>query len=765
MTDMGPAMVRQDPSRFGGRRLSSRSWKRLAAGACALVYLALSAVYAFATPMFEKPDEDTHFAYVRHLASGGGLPVQVIGVETLWQQEGSQPPLYYAAASLAVRLFDTADFERQVEPNASPIYAPFAPGNKNKLLITPEKRAFDYRGSTLAGIVLRLLSLPLGLIVAAAAWRVGGLLSGRWQLGALAAALTILNPVFLNVMTAVSNDGLVIALSAVSVCLLVDLVVARWPDRGRRFVALGVLCGLATLTKLSGTLLLPASLIAILVRSLPELRSANWRAGVAALIRRGMWVVAPWMALAGGWFARNAVLYGELTGSRRMAEIAGPRALDLAGLAAEFEGFRLSYFGILGQFNIPLDGVALVGWEILLVVAVAGLGRVWLRRSRWWSADPARMAALAGLAAHFALVIAGIAIWTSMTHASQGRLAFPAVTTVSVALAAGLTAWPGRAGRAVASAAAAFLLLASALAPARNILPAYTPPLVSVVAPGAQPAYQRFGDKAELIGYAVSPASASPGQPIRVRAVMRALAPTEFNYSLVAIALGGDLKPIGQFSTFTGGGLYPSRDWQPGQLWLEEFDLPTSADASAPAVARIELQMINYGTGDVLPPYDQSGAPRATLLTGPVLLPPSAAQGALVGRFGDLAELSAVRRGSPQPDQPLTVTLAYRTLRPSASDLTVFVHLSPVTSDAQPPISQADGPPLGGQYPSTRWAAGVVFTETRALALPADMRAGAYQISVGLYDPSSGSRVPASAADGARPRDDALVVDTFVFSR
>lgn len=108
-------------------------------------FVILGVAYSFATPIFEKNDEESHAWFVRHLAAGGDLPVQIPGQpESALQREGSQPPLYYWLAVPVMQLFDLSDFDAQMRPNQSPQFNPYAPNNKNLLIITPQKRAFAY---------------------------------------------------------------------------------------------------------------------------------------------------------------------------------------------------------------------------------------------------------------------------------------------------------------------------------------------------------------------------------------------------------------------------------------------------------------------------------------------------------------------------------------------------------------------------------------------------------------------------------------------
>ena len=63
------------------------------------LHIVLGFMYDRATPIFEAPDEGYHVAFARWLALGNGLPVQQPGQLGDWEQEGSQPPLYYSLAA------------------------------------------------------------------------------------------------------------------------------------------------------------------------------------------------------------------------------------------------------------------------------------------------------------------------------------------------------------------------------------------------------------------------------------------------------------------------------------------------------------------------------------------------------------------------------------------------------------------------------------------------------------------------------------------
>jgi len=72
------------------------------AGTSLLAFAVLVVLHGWATPLFEAPDEVWHYAYVRWLAEGHGLPSMKDNASGA-NQEVAQPPLYYAVAAFAQR--------------------------------------------------------------------------------------------------------------------------------------------------------------------------------------------------------------------------------------------------------------------------------------------------------------------------------------------------------------------------------------------------------------------------------------------------------------------------------------------------------------------------------------------------------------------------------------------------------------------------------------------------------------------------------------
>jgi hypothetical protein len=90
------------------------------------------------------------------------------------------------------------------------------------------------------------------------------------------------------------------------------------------------------------------------------------------------------------------------------------------------------------------------------------------------------------------------------------------------------------------------------------------------------------------------------------------------------------------------------------------------------------------------------------------------------------------------------------------ANYTVFLHL--VNAQGDMVTDPADGPPLGGDWPTSDWVPGQSVVDTRLIALPPNLPTGKYDLQVGFYDPASGQRLTARKVDGAPWPDNAVVL-------
>lgn len=490
------------------------------------LYLLLAAGFNLLVPAFEMPDEQAHFFFAQHLARSGALPVQTDDPDTRgpWEQEGSQPPLFYALAAPLLRLAgsDLEAADLWVNPQNS-MGHPAVRGNENRFVHPPEREGWPWRGPVLAVRLGRGLSTLFGALavlgVALVARRV---FRGRSGLGLAAAALVALNPQFLAVAAAFSNDMLVVALATWALWLL--LRIADGHADGRTLAALALVSALAPLTKLSGLALLGFVLL--------SLAGLAWRRRDARLfLRAGGAVLLATLLVAGWWYARNLALYGDLTGLSHMLPGNTGRGFRLErwlqGLPAELLGLWWSTWGIFGWFTILWPTWLYHLLSAAALAAVLGIALAARRRADW--IDWPR---LAWLGAWALVVAASLLRWMMLAKGGHGRLLFPAIASLAVALVAGwrallesaakrragppdpaadrpgpgpaparLDCAPARLDRALALGIAVAMALLSVYSLVGVIRPAYAWPArieAGALPAGARPVDRRFGEGLRL---------------------------------------------------------------------------------------------------------------------------------------------------------------------------------------------------------------------------------------------------------------------------
>lgn len=725
------------------------------------VFLLLAGTYSVVTPMFEAPDELHHYFYVKHLADGNPLPVQDPEEEALWAQEGSQPPLYYALGALVTSWIDTGDALSLLWPNQhANLGNPLQPGNKN-IVVHTEREAWPYRGMVLAVHVVRWLSVLMGACTVYLTYLLAReLLVGRPGLPLAAAAAVAFIPQFAFISGAVTNDNLIILLSTLALWLLFHIL--RGQASMRTFVALGLTLGCAALTKLSGAGLLP---LAALILVIHALRERSWR----ALWREGAVVFGLAALIAGWWYVRNWWLYGEPTGLNRMLEIVGRRNPSVDGwqLIGELEGLRISFWALFGWFNIPLPGWIYQVLDGVTLAAFLGLAVGVLRQPRgrwpsevWWLLLPS---------AWLTLLFAGLARWTHLTPATQGRLLFPAISAVAILLVLGWSQWMPKTWRPAGWAVLLVpLFVLSLLSPFLFIAPSYAhPPLLSPEQVPAQarlpaPQYHRLqSNLLRLIGAQVSPDTVHPGESVEVVLYWEALRPIPLDLTLFIHLLGRGLQQEGGLDTYPGWGNYPTRLWQPGQVIQDRYLVPVLLDAVAPTRLLVDVGFYYEPTQRSLETVDEQGRPMSSII-GEVRLvraepPEYLSQYAVDFELGGRAALRGydLSQHSISAGETVTVTLYWQGLTPMAEDYTAFVHLVDAEENI---VAQHDKQPLGGDWPTSAWQPGETVPDTYILEVPEQTAAGTYQLRVGLYLLRNGRRLPVAGQPG-RIVSDSIILD------
>ncbi len=132
-------------------------------------------------------------------------------------------------------------------------------------------------------------------------------------------------------------------------------------------------------------------------------------------------------------------------------------------------------------------------------------------------------------------------------------------------------------------------------------------------------------------------------------------------------------------------------------------------------------------------------------------------------KFRDQMQLQeyALDEGPLRPMDVLHISLSWRSLEPLGTDYTAFVHL--IDGDERV-WAQRDSQPVGGSRPTSSWEPGEEIRDNHGLALPPDIPAGEYQLELGLYDATTGQRLPLLTSQG-NIGDDRVLVGPVVVVR
>ncbi len=274
----------------------------------------------------------------------------------------------------------------------------------------------------------------------------------------------------------------------------------------------------------------------------------------------------------------------------------------------------------------------------------------------------------------------------------------------------------------------------------------YTPPPEMTVVSSLN---ADFAGQLLLTGYGLSTDRPRPGEEVTLQLYWQAVRP-ERNYTVFVHLVGADGRGLTQVDGQPFLGLYSmSTHWPHDRPVTDTRHLTIPAD-TLPGRYRLEVGL--YDADDLeagpLPLLDAEGnaiGDRLTLdfLKVNVAPPPPPVRRLDEGTLGGLVRLQGYDPALPlqiAAGGTLPLTLTWECVAPITENYTVFVHL--LAKEGTPPLAQADGPPLGGFYPTAFWDVGERLTDPHSLSLPDDLPPGAYELRVGLYLLASGERLP-----------------------
>lgn len=132
-----------------------------------------------------------------------------------------------------------------------------------------------------------------------------------------------------------------------------------------------------------------------------------------------------------------------------------------------------------------------------------------------------------------------------------------------------------------------------------------------------------------------------------------------------------------------------------------------------------------------------------------------------IGSFARLIGYD-LEAGNAMPGGQITLTLYWQAIGSADAEYTVFIHLLDAAGRFR---GQTDAPPGNGAYPTTGWLVGEYLVDRHVLTLAADATPGPHLLEVGMYLPTTNTRLPVRNAAGEPLGDRIVLSDTPVMVR
>ncbi len=726
-----------------------------------LAFLMLGTTASIINPLHEATDELRHYRFVRHIVQNHSLPVQG---KLPCRAQSHHPPLFYALGALATAGIDTG---RDVcySPPENPFWAyrywEVGIDNKNQYLHGSDE-AFPWHGEALAAHIARFVNVLIGAGTVYLTWRIGRTIWPKRPYLALGgAAFVAFNPMFVYMAGAINND-VIAALTGTAVTLAcIQLIQDKNGLSHRWGLKLGLLFGLALLSKFNLTAV--AALIA-LAATVVAYQKKQWRQWLEV----GLLTVFYASLISGWWFLRNQILYGEPTGFQRLTELWGVRdpAQSFGVAIFELDYLWTSLWGRFGYGQIPLPDSVYLALRWFIGLALAGLSLPLIRRTAevrdiFWP--------LIILALDVALFFAVVFNYLLVSPAGpMGRFFFPALPALSILTFYGLSQWLSllkfrKWERQTAVLINIFMAALTLISLFAYLAPAYAQPkaFAGETAVIPNPTNAQFDAFANLRGYQLSQTSLHPGAPVDIDLYWEVTAQPPGNYLLFVHLIDDIGTIIAQRDTHPGLGNFPASQWQAGDRFVESIRLYLPETAYTPAQASLSIGLYapidGYRLG--ISAADGSNLGDALVLADIAIEPVAelAVPNPLNQNFNNELRLIGYEYDKRilQPDDTVTISLYWEMINQPADYEIQVALLESWGAVRQTAVVQPHSPT--SQWPSTQQ----VQTQHQ-LTIPTNLPPDAYNIHVALLDPNDQTRQNIVAEDGHWLNDHLLLSQVLI---
>ena len=241
-----------------------------------------------------------------------------------------------------------------------------------------------------------------------------------------------------------------------------------------------------------------------------------------------------------------------------------------------------------------------------------------------------------------------------------------------------------------------------------------------------------------LIGYDAS-GIAQPGEPAPITLFWQAARSIDKDYAVVTQVQDASGKFYATTQASPARNIYPTTQWQSNEIVRDPQTITVRGD-TPDGDYRIVVAMIDL-TGGTRTSSVQVGT--ITVKGRPHYFGAPSPSSKFDARFGDVARL--VGYDVSNDDRAVHLVLYWQALASADTSYKVFVHLNDASGTLR---AQLDLVPGAGAYPTTSWVKGEYLVDVYDITMPPSVPAGNYTIQIGMYEPTSGARLPVFDAAG-----------------
>ena len=329
------------------------------------VFLILSLIYSAVTPAFEAPDEVRHFTSLTQLINTRAGHRQSL----LEEGVNREPPLYYVLTSLLTWPANLKNQTGAYIANPDFMWAG-DDGLDINVGLHGSAETFPYHGHALALHLARFSSILMGMATIIFTVLISRrLFPNHPMLGYLPGLFVALNPQFLFLSSTVNNENLLILVA--TLCWWKLIRVMKQPEQWKLWAYVGIITGVAFLTKTNGGLVIGAT--AYLTLLICALRRKSFKLFItgAALIVLFTFLISGW------WYIRNMVMYGDILGKNIWQNAFASNFQYSAQIGGEIGQFFLdqfhSFWGLFGWINVQSPNWYYLLFGVLSFLSIAGL--------------------------------------------------------------------------------------------------------------------------------------------------------------------------------------------------------------------------------------------------------------------------------------------------------------------------------------------------------------------------------------------------------